>query len=352
MAPRRSPTLDVTVFTHANAVELLASPADPARIGSVRVLNYGRAAFSFTADHFVVATGTIESSRLLLCSPAVPNPHDQIGRYFHDHLSYHAAELRSPGRERAVELLGPFYVNGTLHSAKLEASPALRVRERLLAVMAHVVVLEPEDSGTAAVRNLLRSLQSGKLKQAVAANLIPALRDAPQIARLVFYSRFRKRRAISKRAVLKLNIDLEQAPHPDNRIRLSAETDALGMPRTVVEWSRRVPELDTAARFAPIVREYLRAAGLDGAEWTGVSGSRLGELLMDTYHMMGGLRMGTGPESSVVDPNLQVHGMANLHVASCAVFPSGGSSNPTFTMMALTLRLAERLAGLLAKPGS
>ncbi len=66
--------------------------------------------------------------------------------------------------------------------------------------------------------------------------------------------------------------------------------------------------------------------------------------MADTYHMMGGLRMGVDPASSVVDPNLKVHGLSNLHIASCAVFPAGGSSNPTFTLIALTLRLADQLA--------
>jgi choline dehydrogenase-like flavoprotein len=58
---------------------------------------------------------------------------------------------------------------------------------------------------------------------------------------------------------------------------------------------------------------------------------------------MGGTAMGVDPRSSVVDPDLRMHGVANLSVASCATYPSGGSSNPTFTLMALTLRLAERL---------
>ena len=61
--------------------------------------------------------------------------------------------------------------------------------------------------------------------------------------------------------------------------------------------------------------------------------------------------MGDDPETSVVDRDLTVHGLTNLSVASCAVFPSGGSSNPTFTMMALSLRLADRLAARL-KPNS
>jgi choline dehydrogenase-like flavoprotein len=57
--------------------------------------------------------------------------------------------------------------------------------------------------------------------------------------------------------------------------------------------------------------------------------------------------MGTDPRESVVDAELKVHGVANLYVASCAVFPAGGSSNPTFTMMALAMRLADRLVTLL-----
>jgi choline dehydrogenase-like flavoprotein len=335
----------VIVFTHANAAQLEALPMDPRRIESVRVINYDRTEFRFSATHFVVCAGTVESSRLLLCSPGVSNAHDQIGRYFHDHVAYHAAELHSPGRERAIDRLGPFYVDGTVHSAKLEASAVLRGREHLLAVMAHVVVMEPDDSGAAAVRNLLRSLQHGKLKEAIFANLLPVLRGVGDVARLVFYSRFRKRRAISKRAVLKLNIDVEQAPDPDNRIRLSeTETDAIGLTRTVVDWKVREPELDTALRYAYLIQDYLKALGMETVEWIDSVVQHTSPRMMDTTHMMGGLRMGTDPAASVVSPELTVHGLANLHVASCAVFPSGSSSNPTFTMMALALRLGDRLA--------
>jgi choline dehydrogenase-like flavoprotein len=59
--------------------------------------------------------------------------------------------------------------------------------------------------------------------------------------------------------------------------------------------------------------------------------------------MMGGTRMGVDPATSVVDSSLKIHGLENLYVVSCSVFPTGGSSNPTFTMMALALRLTDRL---------
>jgi len=339
----------ITVFTHANVMSFSADPADPTRIATVRVLNYDRREFTFTASHFVVCAGTVESCRLLLCSPDVPNSHDQIGRYFHDHVSYHVALFHSPARERILEMTGPFYVEGTRHSCKLEASNELRAREQLLNVMAHVVIIEPEDSGTAAIRNLLRSLQHGKLKEAVTANLLPMLRGTSDVVRLLYYSRFKKRRAVSKRATVYLNIDVEQEPNPSNRVMLSGtQIDALGQPVTVLDWRVGPIEQDTAKRFAHVIRAYLQGLGYDPGEWDHTLNDDTMPSMVDTTHAMGGLRMGTDPASSVVDPNLTVHGLTNLHIASCAVFPSGNSSNPTFTMMALSLRLADRLAAELS----
>lgn len=338
----------IALFTHANAVSVHSDAGDRGRIASAKVLNYSGREFSFTAKHFVVCTGTIESCRLLLCSPDMPNAYDQIGRYFHDHLSFHAARFRSPARERIMERLGPFYVEGTLHTCKLEATPELRAQEQLLAVMAHIVIAEPEDSGVAAIRNLLRSVQHGRLKEAIKTNLLPTVRGTMDVLRLLFYSRFKKRRAVSGKATLFLTIDLEQEPNPDNRIRLSGTTDALGVPVTVVDWRVGEAERATALRFAQIIRSYLQQQALDPMDWDPLLASGTTPPMVDTFHAMGGLRMGDDPASSVVDRNLTVHGLENLSVASCAVFPSGSSSNPTFTMMSLTLRLADRLAALLA----
>lgn len=44
-----------------------------------------------------------------------------------------------------------------------------------------------------------------------------------------------------------------------------------------------------------------------------------------------------------MDADCRVHDMQNLNLATAAVFPSSGCSNPTFTIMALALRLAEHL---------
>jgi choline dehydrogenase-like flavoprotein len=81
---------------------------------------------------------------------------------------------------------------------------------------------------------------------------------------------------------------------------------------------------------------------------------RLNELLLEDVerwsenlswfgHHMGTTRMSETPRTGVVDADCRVHGMANLYIASSAVFPTSGFANPTLTILALSLRLADRL---------
>ena len=56
--------------------------------------------------------------------------------------------------------------------------------------------------------------------------------------------------------------------------------------------------------------------------------------------------MASDPKQGVVDADLHVHGIDNLYVASSSVFPTVGYSNPTLTIVALALRLADHLKTL------
>jgi len=60
-------------------------------------------------------------------------------------------------------------------------------------------------------------------------------------------------------------------------------------------------------------------------------------------HHMGTTRMAASAEAGVVDSHCRVHGLANLCIAGSSVFPTGGFANPTLTIVALALRLADHL---------
>jgi choline dehydrogenase-like flavoprotein len=101
-------------------------------------------------------------------------------------------------------------------------------------------------------------------------------------------------------------------------------------------------------RYAAHLQEQFEAMGLTGVEWApGMRDDAEMEGLEDARHAMGGACMGSDPRTSVVDAEMRVHGVGNLSIASAATFPDGSAQLPTLTMMALALRLADRLAGRL-----
>jgi choline dehydrogenase-like flavoprotein len=349
----------ITVFLHANVTSIEISEG---RGVAERVIarNYSGKSFEFRARHFVVCAGTIESCRLLLASRSVfpggiGNTTGQLGRYFHDHISVAAATVTENGRQEFLRLFSPSLREGTLHTPKLEASAALRSKRHLLAVMAHFAIEEPEGSGMAAVRDLLRCVQHRQGFRKLPKAILNVPRNSAEIVRALWDARVRKRRAISDRASITLRLDSEQLPSRESRIRLSAVRDPLGMPRAIVDWRISEEERRSVQVYAKVVECFLNRVGVGPLAWR----PELWEpndawlkLTRDTFHPMGGTRMGRNPSNSVVDPYLQVHGVSNLFVASCSVFPGGGSSNPTFTLMALTLRLATHLTRLCGAPAT
>jgi choline dehydrogenase-like flavoprotein len=60
-------------------------------------------------------------------------------------------------------------------------------------------------------------------------------------------------------------------------------------------------------------------------------------------HVMGGMRMGTDPRTSVTGAHGLVHHLDNVLVADGSVFPSSGAQNPTLTIMATAMRNVHHL---------
>ena len=69
---------------------------------------------------------------------------------------------------------------------------------------------------------------------------------------------------------------------------------------------------------------------------------------MDASHHLGATRMGGNPRTSVVNSDGRLHGVPNVYLAGGSVFPTSGYANPTFTIVALAIRLARHLRAALA----
>ena len=341
------------VFLHATATSINLHP-DGRHVAGVQVCTLEGGRFFFRARQVVLAAGTIETSRLLLASRSVQssgvgNHSDQLGRFFHDHISVKAAVLQPHSRRAMLQQIAPWYLGATRHTLKLESTAAWQARHGCLNVMGHLVFEAPDISGFAWLRQQLQARQSGSSNQHMLS--APFLERLPSESVDLFYlawKRFiRKRRWCPSTGEIALYLDTEQQPNPESRILLSSERDVMGMPKAVVHWQWGEMERQTFLAYRQLFERQWQAWKYGHIRWleTFERSSGWDGNVSDTYHQMGGTRMAKNPVDGVVDAELRVHGVDNLFVASCSVFPTGGSSNPTLTLMQLTLRLAELLRG-------
>ncbi len=129
-----------------------------------------------------------------------------------------------------------------------------------------------------------------------------------------------------------LGILSELLPLPENRVTVSSDTDQHGLPVARMDYAQCENDRKNIAFAKQILHDVFEAAGAQDV------------LEIDRYaHLVGGCRMGSDPERSVVDSDHRAWGIPNLFIADGSVMPTQGSANPALTIMALASRLAERL---------
>jgi choline dehydrogenase-like flavoprotein len=125
----------------------------------------------------------------------------------------------------------------------------------------------------------------------------------------------------------------ELLPQPENRVTLADEKDQFGMPRARFDYTQCENDRRNIAYAKQTLHDIWDSAGAQDV------------LTIDRYaHLVGGCRMGTSPENSVVGADHLVWGTDNVFVADGSVMPTQGSANPALTIMVLASRLAELLA--------
>ncbi|WP_148863805.1 GMC oxidoreductase [Marinobacter fonticola] len=135
----------------------------------------------------------------------------------------------------------------------------------------------------------------------------------------------------------------EVAPHPDCYVALSDQRNALDLPRSRVGFRFHCEELarESWTHFSQaLLRSGLGRPSTLMPEFKPAGGG----------HLMGTTRMGLSAEDSVVDANCKVHTTDNLYIAGSSIYPAGGASHPTYTIVAMSLRLGDHLGSLSQTP--
>jgi choline dehydrogenase-like flavoprotein len=130
-----------------------------------------------------------------------------------------------------------------------------------------------------------------------------------------------------------LGVLCELLPLTENRVTVVPEvTDQSGIPVARMDYSQCENDRKNIAFAKQTLHDVFEVAGAQDV------------LVIDRYaHLVGGCRMGSDRERSVVDSDQRAWDVPNLFIADGSVMPTQGSANPALTIMALASRLAERL---------
>ena len=306
---RSSKNLRVVLGATATELKLDASHK---RVTALVCRSFEGRELTVEGDTIVLATGAFESARLLLASDrqvpgGIGNANDLVGRFYTDHPKHHTGSL-IPGeltRQYARELQ---YAPKPRFCICFALDDATQRDKKLLE---HVLYIKPiYEKPVESLWRIVRGRSVCRDENGAVASY-----------RVKFVS--------------------EQFPHRDSRIKLGTERDILGKRKLEVDWRFTDFDRRSIAQTLQLLTERFATAGLGTFEF-GDDRPNL-ENMTDAAHQMGTTRMASSPQEGVVDTDCRVFGTENLYVASSAVFPTGPSYSPTFTILALSRRLGQHL---------
>lgn len=362
----------VRVVLHASVTRIQLDDAGR-RVTTLRVQNQQGKRLCVRASRFVLATGGLEVPRLLLASrdvqrSGIGNAHDVVGRYYMCHLAGTVGRIQIGGPGSAVRHGYDISAEGVYCRRRLALRPEVQRAQQLanfIARLHHPRITDPahqnavlsllylgkfaipyeyrkrlQDDEEAGVRRWLEHAWNVTSRPHEAVGFAWHMLRARRLAERKFPSVI----VHSKANLFSLEFHAEQRPCATSRITLTDRIDDLGMPRIRVDWRYTGDDVDTVARALQLLSADFRHSGIGSFDYDPATV----EAEMTRYgayggHHIGTARMGSDPRTSVVNADCRVHGVDNLYIASAATFPTSSQANPTLTIVALALRLAQHL---------
>jgi choline dehydrogenase-like flavoprotein len=351
----------IQLLLHGTAVEIGVS-ADTNRVEKVVLAGVAGHRHQVRARHFVLAAGGIENARLMLASDRVErrgvgNGHDMVGRFFMEHPKCRTAIVETEDPYGLLERFRSFYPrNLPALCPSLVLSAAAQKRHGVLN-SSIAVYYRSLPEVTRAASELNAGWKKGQWwPEGAGRNLLALLPVMGELPANLVRRHLRRRALIASPQAIYLLVRGEQAPNRDSRITLSDRFDGLGQRRARLDWRLSAIDKLSARVTTELVGQEFARLGLGrvklddwlldgGADWpTSMADDDHHDMLQGGHHHIGTTRMSSTPGQGVVDRECKVWGKANLHIAGSSVFPTAGWANPTLSIAALALRLADRLA--------
>lgn len=343
-ALRASPTARVVV--NATVARVLV---EAGRAVGVELARPDGSRRTLRAHRVVLAAGAIENARILQLSDpkgeGLGDGRASTGRFLQSHPVVITAALTPTDQRALADRYVSVRLAGRRLFPKVRLSPQVQQDDELLNANA-VLLHRFAAPGFLATRRLARAVL-GRDRAAVSGGDVRlALRNGGPLLRDVYRRAVHGLPTAERPTSVQLEVWLEQQPDPASRLALSERTDALGLRRAVADWRISDAELRTSRAITRWVANDLERLGAaqvrmlesmhDDGAWHAA--------VRDAAHPSGTTRMSLAPRDGVVDPDLAVHGVRDLWVVGSSVFPVAGYANPTLTIVALALRLADHLA--------
>ncbi len=306
---------NIRVILNSNLVDV---KKDNTSIRSVTLKTLEGQSFLVKAKQYVLACGGIENARLILALDALKDLSDVTGKYFMEHPRFEVGQLFTYAKPNELK---PF-------EQDLDKVDQPEV----------IYNITPDDE-------LMKKFSL--LNCCSVVRDISKVKNAPLIA--AYMARFfRKNPELMWQSTLFMRT--EHAPSQDNYVSLDDQKDALGMPRTKLSFSLGEKEWESARQFTLLLAEYFGYHSMGVikiAPWLREYKGWPKYTLWSQHHM-GTTRMGNTRADSVVNADCKMHGLDNFYIAGSSVFPTSGWANPTYTIVALAIKLADHLKTKLA----
>ena len=337
---------NIHVYTYANVTDIRANE-NVSAVTEVTVKNYAGKTHRVSAKYFILASCAIQNSRLLLASNGqaprgLGNDHDLVGRYFMENAEIKLAELWL--RQRSELKL---YMRSTEPNIRAELAITAE-KQSEMQIPNGMLSFTPLEIARK-TPPYIASWTSEDPREAIEkiAEIDGKANEKDRMSKLFGpdgYDSFL------------VTLRLEQTPNPLSRVTLDAEKDELGVPRAALHWAFTSLEKKSIRPIYQLLGQHVGIAGIGRVklqkELTDENDDSMPTATSGGWHHMGTTRMSTDSRKGVVDADCKVHGIDNLYVAGSSCFPNGGAVNPTFTLVALSVRLSDHVKKKIQKNSS